>query len=151
MRLLVSEIRAQHTLDESAELDSKILGSSDNQVRFTSPVKVDVQAQMTHENIVVLGKVSTQVQMTCGRCLTEYKSDLKGNFQDIFSFDQETIDLTELIREAVLVDVPLRGLCKEGCLGLCSVCGANKNTNPCKCKEKSDDPRLGALSQIRFK
>lgn len=148
MQLLVSDIRAQHTLEESAALDPRILhGESRDQIRFNWPVNVDVQAQMTDTNIVVTGRVATQGQFVCARCLVEFKAPVRGNFQDLFSLDQERIDLTELIRESVWVDVPLRGLCKEGCLGLCPNCGENKNTTTCDCKIKIQDQRWNALKE----
>jgi uncharacterized protein len=152
MQLLVSDIRAAHCLEESAELEPRfLLGESRDQVKFNRPVKVDVEAQMTENDIVVTGTVTTQASYTCARCLTDFEAPIKGNFQEAFPLDLEKIDLTELIRESVWVDVPLRGLCKEGCRGLCPTCGVNMNTTPCSCEKKGADSRWAALQRFRFK
>jgi uncharacterized protein len=152
MELLVSDIRAAHCLSESAKLDPQFLhGESRDQVKFTRPVNVDVEAQMTENDIVVTGNVSTQAGFTCARCLTEYEAPVKGNFQEAFPLDLEKIDLSELIRESVWIDVPLRGLCKESCKGLCPTCGANKNITDCRCSNKGEETRWEALRRFRFK
>jgi uncharacterized protein len=151
MRILVSNIRAVHVLQEQVELNPQVLlGEPPDFVRFDQPVNVSVQAQMTTTNIVVTGHASTQAVFNCARCLTDFTTAIKGNFQDVFSLDHESIDLSEMIRETVLVDIPLRGICKESCRGLCSHCGANLNADACACQQGGDE-RWAALQQFRFK
>lgn len=57
------------------------------------------------------------------------------------------LDLDELVREDILLALPLSFLCKEDCKGLCIMCGCNQNTEPCSCK-KPIDPRWAALSEL---
>jgi len=59
--------------------------------------------------------------------------------------------LEDAIREQVLLSVPLKVLCRENCLGLCPVCGKNRNTEPCGCAQPIQDPRWSALKEIREK
>ncbi len=152
MQLLVSDIRAAHVLEESTDLDPRFLsGETRDHVKFNRPVHVDVEAQMTENDIVVTGKITTQASYVCARCLAEFEAPIKGSFQEAFPLDLEKIDLTELIRESVWVDVPLRGLCQENCKGICPGCGVNRNITACKCAVKQDDARWAGLQQFRFK
>jgi uncharacterized protein len=149
MELLVADIRAAHCLEESAQLDPRfLLVESRDQVKFKHPVSVDVEAQMTENDIVVTADISTKASYTCARCLTDFDAPVKGTFQEAFPLDLEKIDITELIRESVWVDIPLRAICKESCKGLCAGCGVNKNTTACKCGTQGEDARWEALRRF---
>jgi uncharacterized protein len=54
-----------------------------------------------------------------------------------------------VLREQVLLSLPVRTLCKPDCKGLCSHCGANRNLQPCSCDEGTNDPRWEALTGLR--
>lgn len=59
------------------------------------------------------------------------------------------LELADVVREQVLVALPMRSICREDCRGLCPVCGANRNGNPCSCRESFTDPRWDALKNLR--
>ncbi len=59
------------------------------------------------------------------------------------------VDLAPLVRDAVLLGLPPAPLCEEGCLGLCPVCGANRNEARCSCDASPPDPRWAALDALR--
>lgn len=65
-------------------------------------------------------------------------------------FDGKTIDLDPIVREQVLLALPLYVVCKDDCKGLCSVCGQNLNERECGCERKMVDPRLAALKDIKL-
>lgn len=66
-----------------------------------------------------------------------------------FSFYQgEQIDLSAIICEMLVLDIPLRYLCTESCKGLCPQCGQNLNTGTCACSKTPVDPRLAVLKQL---
>lgn len=68
-----------------------------------------------------------------------------------FSFyEGEEIDLAEIVREIIVLDIPIRYLCSEDCKGLCTSCGQNLNEKTCSCQIKPLDPRFAALKQFKL-
>jgi uncharacterized protein len=65
-------------------------------------------------------------------------------------FDGKNIDLDPIVREQVLLAVPMSAVCREDCQGLCPVCGKNRNETQCGCDVKPVDPRLAALKNIKL-
>src|SRR5262244_1468379 len=65
-------------------------------------------------------------------------------------FDGKTIDLDPLVREQVLLALPMHALCREDCKGLCGTCGQNLNEGECGCAPSQVDPRLAALKNIKL-
>ena len=65
-------------------------------------------------------------------------------------FDGEVIDIDELVREQVILAIPVRVLCREDCRGLCPTCGADRNFKECGCESAETDPRWAALKNLRF-
>ncbi len=74
--------------------------------------------------------------------------DLEGVDEE--SFDGREIDLAAIAREQVLLALPMDGLCKDACKGLCSVCGQDLNLKECGCQRKVADPRWAALKNIKL-
>lgn len=65
-------------------------------------------------------------------------------------FNGKTIDLDPIVREQVLLALPLSVVCQDDCRGLCAVCGQNLNEKECGCERKIIDPRLMALKNIKL-
>ncbi|MBI5543582.1 MAG: DUF177 domain-containing protein [Deltaproteobacteria bacterium] len=66
------------------------------------------------------------------------------------SYDGRQIDLGAIVREQILLALPMDGLCREDCKGLCSVCGQDLNVKECGCQRKVADPRWAALKDIKL-
>jgi len=134
--------------------------------------KVDVVDGTT---VHVRGQLSGNVSTDCGRCLEAYElpvgqeldlfflpraqgrpqeqeEDVELSDRDVVVgyYDGETLDLGEVIREQIILDMPLKRLCREGCLGRCPTCGQNRNQLPCACPpaEEPGDPRLAPLRKL---
>jgi uncharacterized protein len=58
------------------------------------------------------------------------------------------LDLSDVIRQYLLTDQPIKPLCEDGCLGLCPECGVNLNEEECKCNAAPVDPRWNALTEL---
>lgn len=114
-------------------------------------------------NYIIEGTIDSEGDYECARCLApvhhkqtdEYKESfgVLGNENnidesEIVPFDGETIDLTDLIRETLIINEPAQVLCQEDCKGLCVHCGANLNTSPCSCDSFVVDPRFAALRAL---
>lgn len=71
------------------------------------------------------------------------------NEDDVFRVDeQHMLDLSMAIREYTLLELPIKPLCKEACLGLCAGCGVDRNISACQCHEEPIDARFGALKAL---
>lgn len=104
-----------------------------------------VHAELLLENaagvLVVRGTVTTTIGLTCHRCLTEWEEDSHlpvtealgfeaDEDGDVYRLDGDVADLESVLRDVVLLSVPLRPVCREDCRGLCATCGADLNSGP---------------------
>ncbi len=69
---------------------------------------------------------------------------------DVYPYEGEELDLEPLLREQIVMAVPYAPLCREDCLGLCQMCGADKNKTPCQCDPEPIDPRLASLKDLKL-
>jgi uncharacterized protein len=105
--------------------------------------KVDLTR--TPKGILVDADFSSSFSTECVRCLDEYDQKLHAAFTELYAFhgnsisdsglivpDDANVDLLPLLREYLLVEVPIRLLCREDCKGLCTECGENLNHNTCE-------------------
>jgi len=119
------------------------------------------------------GKINAELEIECTRCLQRVDRKLEIPFEasfvteenyikakaaelgakdlDVSVFEGDKIDLTELVREQILLNLPVQVFCKEDCKGLCEKCGANRNLIDCNCKEKEIDPRWQSLRELKIK
>ncbi len=65
------------------------------------------------------------------------------------AFDGKQIDLSSIIREQILLSLPMDWLCKEECKGLCAICGKDLNVDECGCERRASDPRWAALKDMK--
>ena len=111
------------------------------------------------ETVNVSGAIEAVVHAHCANCLKPVqkplKAELKGEFVrggddgDKYPLEGHEIDLAAAVEEALLLDLPMRFLCREDCKGLCPVCGKDLNTELCTCPKggKAGNPFL-ALSRL---
>ena len=80
---------------------------------------------------------------------SEKEAEVRNDDLNVSIYDGEKIDLTDLVREQILLDLPTQILCREDCKGLCQKCGANLNEVNCNCAENETDPRWSALKNLK--
>jgi uncharacterized protein len=117
----------------------------------------------TTEGIWVRGTLAVFVDLQCVRCLVpvahELEIELDERFQlppideedrgEIYPIEADLhIDLEPVLREAVIVSIPMRVLCRVECAGLCPTCGQDLNEGPCDCPTDDIDPRMAALKAL---
>lgn len=122
-------------------------------------IDVDVEFEALFDGVVVRGTVTAPWEAICRRCLNAATGLAVADVQELyqvepktdeaFPFDGDSIDLTPLVRENVLVELPLAPLCRADCAGLCPSCGADRNQNPCSCDTTPADPRWGGLEGLK--
>lgn len=125
------------------------------------------------QDIRVNGKLSGAFQMACARCLEPVPQSIERDFDllyrpigvdggkaelsvtaaeaEISYYEGDGLLLEDVLREQVLLAVPLKAICREDCKGLCPHCGKNLNLAQCNCAEPAEDPRWSALKEIRSK
>jgi uncharacterized protein len=145
------------------------LGTSN--YRMAGPVFVAGEVQKHIAAINVKGNVSGSVEIDCSRCLQPVEQPLSIDFDveyltegelgsdgehEIHTSDLETdelqgnsLDLTQLAREQILLNIPEQFFCREDCKGLCEKCGENLNLVDCKCRQEEIDPRWAALKDLK--
>lgn len=135
-----------------AELANPMIG-----IPVGSDLTLDITAEAVIDGVLVSGDVGADAVGTCSRCLEPVKSSLHVRIQELYrysdtsevdddspTFDNELIDLEDVVRDAAVLDLPIAPLCREDCRGLCSQCGCNLNDNPDHRHEQFDD-RWAAL------
>lgn len=115
----------------------------------------------TSHGIVVVGAFEAVTELQCVRCLEIYKQKVTAQFTELYAFTLDTvtesgllvpesgiIDLTEIIREEMILSIPISPLCSPDCKGLCPVCGGNLNKVKCDHKIETIDPRMSVLKDL---
>lgn len=149
---------ATKRIEREAVLDP--LSVSGSAVPPDAPVQVDVELQAVNDGIVAVGTVTAPWTGECRRCLRLASGEVVGDVHEIFErvpvegetrlLDGVEIDLTDVARDAVLLELPLAPLCRADCAGICPQCGADLNESGCDCVPDTKDPRWAALEQITF-
>ena len=104
-------------------------------LKFHQPVKAEASVSRITNTVSVDLSLSTLIHATCSRCLAEFVIDFKKNPRLNYIADKTKpkIDLDPVIAEEIIVDFPIKPLCKENCPGLCSKCGRDLNQGKCNC------------------
>lgn len=121
----------------------------------------EVRVTRTPQGILMQADFQTLTELECVRCLTNFQQPLNISFTELYAFSTryatdsgllmpETgiIDLTPVLREYALLEIPISPLCKPDCKGLCPICGNNLNETTCNHEEASVDPRLASLKSL---
>lgn len=120
-----------------------------------------VRLTRTHQGLYAEGQLTAQTSLECVSCLTKYTQPLTIQLSDLFLYpppnrmdpllvvgEDGFLDLGPLVREAMLLEIPIRAMCRPDCKGLCPVCGANRNEEACQHPEEDLDPRLSVLKTL---
>jgi uncharacterized protein len=123
------------------------------------------------ETVFIEGSAATVVEAPCCRCLEMADLPVRASFRYTFCpppdqpqeewelstedlelayYEEDTIDLDRLIFEQIMLQLPIKPLCRETCKGLCPHCGANLNAASCDCRTETCDERLAALKKFKI-
>lgn len=141
--------------------------SLDLDERFNDDIDLDVVLDKTSTQILLKTEIDTNGNFECDRCLTHFSHHIHTAYtlmylyqaQDfaleneiqIINKDTVYIDITDDVRQYILLAIPIKLLCKEDCKGLCPRCGKNLNEGNCNCEIDTIDPRWEALSKLMKK
>ena len=176
MKIRVEEIKETEKeaafVEEVSEINDALGVTGVVDYQFPAPVPVELRFYRLGEDLFFHGRFESAVNGSCARCLGTYPFQLKEDFQFVLKpagelsdeeggdelgaddvslsfYSGDEVDLSPLIREAMILSLPTRPLCGEECRGLCPRCGANRNTTECGCRDDWADPRLEVLRTLK--
>jgi len=133
-------------------------------------IDVSVTLKRIRQTLYLEGRLCTEVEMGCSRCLEAARLPISAPFKYILTptqaeqqeeqelsaedldsvyYQDDLIDLDPLIIEQVMLQLPMKVLCRENCRGLCPHCGINLNQHSCQCHDESIDSRLAILKKLK--
>jgi uncharacterized protein len=172
MRLDLSKIRTAHERYEKVYPPEAFAPDQDT-FRIVAPVALAFDIDKDKQQFCIAGTVKTTLELPCSRCLEPFTWPVDAAFdlryqphalntgegereieEDDLStafYDNDEIDLEQLMREQFYLSLPMKPLCSDACHGLCPQCGTNLNRGTCECKADLEDPRFAALKEIKTK
>jgi uncharacterized protein len=150
--------------------------SGEGEVSFTRPVHVRLHATIAGETVLIDGSAMTAVRIRCSRCIESFDLRVETDFSltavpqllsmtdadtvddielaademDVIAYSGDRIDIADEIAQQIIMAIPFKPLCGEGCKGLCSRCGADLNKKPCKCPSEDQNNPFAALNVLSF-
>jgi len=140
-------------------------------VQINGDIEVVGELRKSAAKTDVRGLIKAPVEIECTRCLTPVKRELDIVFdvdfidRELFPDSKEThlessdletdvidgneLDLTQVAREQILLNLPEQVLCREDCKGICPTCGSDLNEGDCTCSDDNIDPRWAALKDLK--
>lgn len=155
-------------------LEPGFLDFAGENVRQVGTLTWSATAERAGEEVRIAGNVAGAMEQTCSRCLEPARCEIQKSFDLFFRqrdeelFDEDEVELTEedtrtafftgtqlaigdVLREQVVLALPMKALCKVDCKGLCPVCGTNRNQNTCSCSGEVFSPHMEELLEIKRK
>ncbi len=146
------------------------LDQLDESFDVTGPFTGAVRFLKTTETVLARLQAELDVRQDCARCLEPFDARIEvvseeefrptidissgrvfrdtGEDEALIITEQHILDLSEIVRQAIILALPVTPLCREDCAGLCPICGANRNEEQCDCEDADVDPRWEALSAL---
>lgn len=152
-------------LTQQADLSLEVFHSrmGDFPIISKAPVELRVRNE-ENATVFITGMVDIEVIIPCARCLEDVRTpihfeiDKKLRIEEEGLVDEEMeepdyligfeLDVDKLVYAEILVNWPMRVLCKDDCKGICKVCGMNLNKGACSCQRTELDPRMAAIQDI---
>lgn len=147
---------------------------SEESIHQETPLRVTGVAELlphSEGEVRIKGNYSVEMAAVCDRCLAAARFPIAASF-DLFYrpmsfiardeeveidegeaelgfYEKDEIELEDVIREQVLLALPMQRVCSDSCKGICPTCGKNRNENDCRCASSGIDPRWSALGDLR--
>ena len=168
--LNLATIRAQQERFEEVYASGAFAGPGED-FAVAAPVALAFDVYKDKDQFRLVGGVRTTLELPCSRCVEPFTLSVDSSFdlrylprsqnvgegereveeEDLTTsfYEDETIDLGQLMREQFYLSLPMKPLCREACSGLCPQCGTNLNRGTCACRRDWEDPRLAALKALK--
>jgi uncharacterized protein len=156
--------RDEARLQESVPADAPFWDGTG--LRPLGPLEMDLVARSVGDGVLVRGRLQATMALECRRCLSPVSHRVDDTVDMLFSeIGEDTeiegevyplpargdeLDLTDAVREQLLLLAPEFALCSEECRGLCPQCGTNLNEGECDCVPEAPPSPWDALKQAKF-
>ncbi|MFN8453757.1 MAG: DUF177 domain-containing protein [Anaerolineae bacterium] len=144
----------------------------DDELKIVSPISGQLKLLRTGPNILAVGELTATVEKLCGRCLNPFSASVSIELEEEFFptldivtglavtpppeveeanliDEQHILDLSEVVRQELLLAGEELRYCRPDCQGLCPICGQDRNIAPCNCHDEAIDPRWAALQNLQ--
>lgn len=168
MKITLQELE-QHRVEVHQNYAPGVLDYRTEDFKQQAPLQVDAVAELLGSEIRVRGHLETRLTACCDRCLGPVEFPLRHDFDlfyqpveniareeekeipddqsEVGFYSAEGIDVAEVATEQVILAVPMKIVCQAGCLGLCPVCGADRNKKPCQCADLHSESPFASLRE----
>ncbi|MEO8100012.1 MAG: DUF177 domain-containing protein [Acidobacteriota bacterium] len=154
------------------ELPVGVVDFLDSKIRQKGPLRAAGKVELVSESLGEIrfqGHLSVEMEADCDRCLEPGSQPVDADFElcyrpleegygeekalesseaDIGFYEGDGVELNDVLREYVLLALPMQRLCSAGCKGICPVCGQNRNQIVCECKATAVDDRWAGLKSV---
>lgn len=160
---IVSCENKEITKEASIELDTFVSRLGEFPITKKAPIDITI-ANRENKRLLIRGDVDLTVSIPCSRCLEDVPTDihffidkeLELNGAEVNDTEMEetdyliglNLDIDKLIYGEILVNWPMKVLCRQDCKGICKVCGMNLNKGNCDCQRTELDPRMAAIQDV---
>ena len=142
------------------------VGLAYEEVEFIKPLSCAVQLfRQGDDNVYVVADIETKISVECRRCISPFEVDVTTTLELLFIigsesseqreaderyYDGETLDISEDVRQGLILEIPIWSLCSETCEGLCLECGSDLNSEVCSCEvtDESTAPASNPFSVL---
>jgi uncharacterized protein len=144
------------------------------EIKQVEPLEVTATAELLDGQIRIEGNLETKMELVCARCLEPVTEEVSRSFDlfyapltkdarlakhgedrlmdddtEIGFYEGDGLFLADVLKEQVLLALPIKAICRSDCRGLCPNCGANLNHEECRCETHSPDPRMASLARLK--
>ena len=140
MKITVSEIPPSG-LDLHERYDAREWDIERPDVVFKTPVDVEAHVTKAADEVFAVVQAHGVMDQECGRCLAHF--DVPMDLETEFAYEVKgvrSIDISEDVRQEIMLGYSLKIVCRDACKGFCPVCGQNRNDAECSCNRKKEVP-----------
>lgn len=161
--LVLNTIELLRRPGSSRRIDTRIVAADvavdDERIADDESVDVTITVESANGGLVVRGDATTSASLVCARCLETLRATVTAEVEEVFqrvpehpdavALEGEQLDLRPVVREGILLAIPVAPLCSPDCPGLCATCGAELAAGACGCVSEVGDPRWAVLDALR--
>lgn len=131
MKIHVNRV-PEEGLSRHESYDASTLDMERQDIHLPKPFEVDANIALADKELVVSAGIKAPLSMNCGRCLDDFESTV--HLDTVFSYNvhpTDVVDITDDVRQEIILAYPMIPVCKPDCKGLCRECGQNLNLGSC--------------------
>lgn len=167
------KVRRMSAIEPISDFPSLVEIQDEGICRFLTPLSLEFSAVREYDHIRVDGQVDLDVNLVCSRCLAGFDTHVRSSFTIFYTkasaavqldeevelgekelvsaaYEGDEIDVSGEAAEHVLMELPLKPLCREECQGLCPQCGIDLNAGSCDCREQKGSLAFSALKNLKL-